>query len=311
MPQLSHRYPIQTVKVILLSSLLLFISGCSLVKNAIMANLMNSLGGIEEIYLTEDDPELVRESMPTNLKLMELMIQQSPDNPELLLSTSQAFTMYGYAFVMRDAELAMSVDVQESMRITKRARKLLRRARRYAFGALEVKYPGFSAEYNTEPEKALLRVGKGDVSLLYWTAAAWGSLISASKDDPAAIIELPNVGYLLERALALDETYDSGALPELMFSYTLSRPGAGSGAEAEALSHYERALELSRGRRASLLVSYAESISVSRQDKEQFFSLLDRALAIDVDEDPSSRLANILAQDRALWLKGRVDELFF
>lgn len=309
MPQLTHRYPIRPVKVILLSSLLLFSSGCSLVKNAIMSNLMGSISGIEGIYLTEDDPQLVRESMPTNLKLMELMIQQSPDSPDLLLSTSQAFTMYGYAFVMRDAELAMSVNVKESMRITKRARKLLRRAKGYAFRALEIKYPGFSNEYNAEPEKTLLKVGKEDVPLLYWTAAAWGSLISASKDVPAAIIELPNVGYLIERALALDESFDNGALHELMFSYSLSRPGGGS--DVEALAHYERALELSRGKRASLLVSYAESVSVSRQDREQFLSLLDQALAIDIDEDPSSRLANVLAQERALWLKGRVDELFF
>ncbi len=311
MPQPTHHQLNQTVRLILLSSLLLFTSSCSLIKNAAIASLMNSFGGIDKIYLTENDPELVRESMPTNLKLMELMIQQSPDNADLLLSTSQAFTIYGYAFVMRDAELAMSVDVQESMRITRRARKLLRRAKGYAFRALEVKYPGFSDAYNAEPEKTLLKVGKENVPLLYWTAAAWGSLISASKDVPAAIIELPNVGYLLERALALDESFDNGALHELMFSYALSRPGGGSDAEVEAISHYERALELSQGKRASVFVSYAESICVTKQDRGQFISLLDRALAVDVDEDPSSRLANILTQERARWLKGRVDELFF
>jgi len=70
-------------------------------------------------------------------------------------------------------------------------------------------------------------------------------------------------------------------------------------------------LELSEGSRASLYISYAESISVSNQNKEEFLELLDKALAVDVDEIPGQRLANILAQERAQRLRKRVDELFF
>jgi len=47
------------------------------------------------------------------------------------------------------------------------------------------------------------------------------------------------------------------------------------------------------------------------KDKDEFISLLERALSIDINENPSSRLANIIAQERAQWLMERVDELFF
>ena len=70
-------------------------------------------------------------------------------------------------------------------------------------------------------------------------------------------------------------------------------------------------MELSEGSRASLYISYAESISVRNQDKEEFLELLDKAQAVDVNEIPGQRLANILAQERAQWLRERVDELFF
>jgi predicted anti-sigma-YlaC factor YlaD len=96
-----------------------------------------------------------------------------------------------------------------------------------------------------------------------------------------------------------------------MFTYTLSRPDGGSSAPEVAKQHYNRALELSEGSRASLYISYAESISVRNQDKEEFLELLDKAQAVDVNEILGQRLANILAQERAQWLRERVDELFF
>ncbi len=278
----------------------------------VLGSVLNSAGdSISAIYLSEDDPDLVRESLPTNMKLIELLIQQSPGNPVLLTSACQVFTVYAYAFIVRDAEIALDENFSESRRLTKRGGKLLLRARNYGMAALEAKYPGFGKSYSSDPQSALARVSKEDLPILYWTAAAWGLLISSSQDNPSAIIELPNVGHFIERGLELDESYDKGSLHDLMFTYTLSRPDGGSSAPEVAKQHYNRALELSEGSRASLYISYAESISVRNQDKEEFLELLDKAQAVDVNEIPGQRLANILAQERAQWLRERVDELFF
>jgi len=38
--------------------------------------------------------------------------------------------------------------------------------------------------------------------------------------------------------------------------------------------------------------------------------MLERALEIDPDKDERSRLMNLIAQRRARWLLGRIDELF-
>jgi predicted anti-sigma-YlaC factor YlaD len=291
--------------------LFMTLSGCS-VREFVLGSVFNSAGdSISAIYLSENDPDLVRESLPTNMKLIELLIQQSPGNPALLTSACQVFTVYAYAFILRDAEIVMDENFSESRRLAKRGKKLLLRARDYGMEAFEAKYPGFGKSYASDPKSALTKVSNEDLSLLYWTAASWGLLISSSKDNPAAIVELPNMGHFLERGLELDESYDRGSFHDLMFTYTLSRPDGGSSAPEIAIKHYNRAMKLSEGSRASLYISYAESISVSNQNKEEFLELLDKALAVDVDEIPGQRLSNILAQERAQWLRERVDELFF
>jgi predicted anti-sigma-YlaC factor YlaD len=52
-------------------------------------------------------------------------------------------------------------------------------------------------------------------------------------------------------------------------------------------------------------------VSVAGPDRAEFERLLDRALAVDADAAPEFRLANLIAQRRAAWLRTRVDELFF
>jgi predicted anti-sigma-YlaC factor YlaD len=54
----------------------------------------------------------------------------------------------------------------------------------------------------------------------------------------------------------------------------------------------------------------AESVALQNQDRAGFEELLKRALAIDPDAAPQSRLQNLIAQRRARWLLSRMDELF-
>ena len=69
-------------------------------------------------------------------------------------------------------------------------------------------------------------------------------------------------------------------------------------------------MQLSGGRRAAPLVSFAETVDVAIQDRVEFKKLLDQALAINIDDAPDQRLSNIIAQRRARWLLGRMDRLF-
>jgi predicted anti-sigma-YlaC factor YlaD len=112
---------------------------------------------------------------------------------------------------------------------------------------------------------------------------------------------------MLDRALALNESWDAGALHEFKVLFAGSKPG---GTDATVIrKHYDRALELSKGFRAGLYLAYAEAVAVPAQDKREFQMLIERALAIDPDAVPQERLTTLLAQRRARWLMTRLDDL--
>jgi predicted anti-sigma-YlaC factor YlaD len=148
------------------------------------------------------------------------------------------------------------------------------------------------------------------VPLLYWTATAWAAAISLSKDNPELVAQLPAVEALMDRALELDDSYGRGAIHTFLVTYEMSRQGAPGDPAARAREHFEQAMARSEGKDAAPLVALAEAVAVKQQDVKEFESLLNRALAIDPDANPDTRLLNVVMQRRARWLLSREAELF-
>ncbi len=286
------------------------LGGCSIKKMAVN-KIGDALASGGSTFESDDDPDLVGEALPFSLKLLESLLAESPRHTGLLLAATSGFTEYSYAFVGQPAERAFTVNLEESNELRGRSRRLYLRARAYGMRALEVRYPGFGSALDNDPAAALARVRKRNVPLLYWTAAAHGLMISASKADPERIAELPVVEAFVRRAIELDETWNEGALPEFLIDIEAARSGVNRAEiQSRMRRDYDQALSLSGGRRASLFVSYAENSSIPAQNRAQFRELLERALSIDPSQHPETRLANLIAQRRARWLLGRIDELF-
>jgi predicted anti-sigma-YlaC factor YlaD len=191
-----------------------------------------------------------------------------------------------------------------------RARRLYLRAQGYGLRGLEVKHPGFGKALLANPKTAVRTATKPDVPLLYWTAAAWASAISLSKDHPELIGQIPVMEALMDRALELDESWGQGSIHTFMISYEMSRSGAAGDPAARARKHFHRAMALSKGTDASPLVALAEAVTIQKQDVQEFESLLNQALAINPDANPDLRLRNTVMQRRARWLLSRQSELF-
>jgi len=298
------------MRLAILCLIVLSASGCS-IKKVAMSKLGDALAGTGTTFESDDDPDLVGESLPFALKLMESVLAESPTHAGLLLATASGFTEYSYAFVGQRAEQAFTENLEESNALRARSRRLYLRARAYGLRALEVRYPGFNSALDNHLQEALARVKKRDVPLLYWTAAAQGLAISASKDDPEMIAQFPAVEAFVRRALQLDPDWNEGALPEFLINLEAAKSGTtAADRQIHMKSFYEQALRLSGGTRASLFVSYAENAAIPTQNRAQFRDLLERALHVDPDQHPEMRLANLLAQRRARWLLGRTDDLF-
>ena len=290
--------------------LLAFCSGCSIKKLAVnkLGNMLASSGSNFE---SDEDPELVAAAIPFGLKLYEGLLAESPKHTGLLLAAASGFTEYAYAFVDLKAEEAKEESVDRAEALRERARKLYLRANRYGMRGLEARYPGFGAALDNDAVSALKRVRKADVPLLYWTAASLGLAVSSSKGSPEMIGQLPLVEMIVNRVAELDETFDNGAVPEFLITLEAARSGVKLEDQEKAMrQHFDRAMEISKGKRAGTYVSFAENASVPAQNAAEFKSLLEKALAVDVDADPSTRLANVIAQRRARWLLAHQSELF-
>ncbi len=74
--------------------------------------------------------------------------------------------------------------------------------------------------------------------------------------------------------------------------------------------HFDRVVELTGGQLASPFVTMAETMSVQKQDRAGFESLLKKAIEIDVNAKPQWRLQNMIMQQRANWLLSRKGDLF-
>jgi predicted anti-sigma-YlaC factor YlaD len=147
------------------------------------------------------------------------------------------------------------------------------------------------------------------VPLLYWMAASWGSAIGLGVDKPELVIDMPAVRALAERALALDESWNKGALHEMFISLD-SLPEALGGSAARAREHFTRAIELQKGLSPGPYVALAMGVAMPAQDREEFVRLLQAALAIDPEKDPSVRLVTIVQQRRARALLDHIDTMF-
>jgi len=295
----------------LLSGLLVMgaATGCSVNKFAVN-KLGNALAESGTTFASDDDPELVAAATPFSLKLIESLLAASPDHQGLLFAAASGFTKYSYAFVQQDADRLEDEDVARAAEVRARARRLYLRARDYGLRGLATRHRDFGARLRADPPATVAEATVRDVPLLYWTAAAWGAALAISKDQPELVADQAIVEALIDRALALDEDDDDGAIHGFLISYELVRQGAGGDPAARAPMHFDRAVALTHGQLAGPYVALAEGVSVSHQDRREFEALLHQALAVDPDARPEWRLANLILQRRARWLLSRADQMF-
>ena len=286
-------------------------TGC---RSAALSLAADAVAQSGSTYASDDDPELVRGAVPFGLKTMEGLLAENPRHEALLTALASGFTQYAYAFVQFDADAAdLRGDLQTARAGRVRAQRLYLRARDYGLRGLDVRRKGFADALRAGGDRAraaLAKAKKGDVPLLYWTAASWALAISNGKGDMALVAELPVPIEMMERALALDEAWGEGAIHEFFITYDATRSPAEGGGPERAKAHLDRALALSMNKKLGPLVAYAEGVLVQSQDRAAFTRILEGVLRADAEAVPKYRLVNVLAQRRARLLLDHCDELF-
>lgn len=265
----------------------------------------SAMASATSVYDTDNDPEFVRLAAPSTLKTIEMLLTQAPNHPDLLLTACSGFAQYSYAFLHVEAEVR-AADADAAKELRNRAGKMYQRARVYCMHGLEVRHPGVNAKALAADPVAVLKpvkppMTKADVPWLYWTAASWGAELSLAPNQFARLPELAIVRAMLNRAKALDDTWEHGAIYEALIPFDGLPPLLG-GSAAAARADYEKAMQLSNGKSVFAPVALAATTT----DPIEKRKLLEQALAVDVSTLTSRRLTNLIGQRYARALLGSV-----
>jgi hypothetical protein len=299
--------------VLLILSVALLLSGCSMTRIAANQTALILLQGMAA-YERETDITLAEKALPANLKMIEGLLEVSPNNSKLLLLICYGFNQYAFGFIEYQIDAAdKSYDFETKNRVIAQAVDYYQRAMHYGLKLLDQSQNNFSKLYDKDPERlseALQSFKKEHVPGLFWTAYAWISLINLQQQDPSKLAKLTHVDRIMKRVLELDETYYFGGVHLFYGAYYGGRPALLGGSPDKARIHLEQAIEISKGKYLLSKFLLAKYVAVPIQDRDLFESTLQSIIKAPPDLFPEQALANRIAQRYAKqWLQF-ADDLF-
>lgn len=264
------------------------------------------------------DYEIFGQAVPSAMLQSEALVRVSPHNEDLLTGLAKTYVVYAYGWLGDEWERADERgDFERADELEQRVMLLYRRATELSMrvvrqhdddGQLDAILKG----HKVEPLRAYLRkvyTDQDDVAGLYYAGLAWGSVMANSGGDLAVLADAPLARALMERSVELDPTYaDAGGLA-VLGTVEASFPELFGGDLAKAKGYYDRALEICKRRNHLILLSYAKTYAVAKQDRALFLSLLNEILTAP-DQGDDVRMNNKVARHRAKRYVKRVDDWF-
>ena len=269
------------------------LSGCAAIIGSVTGGIASDLS---DAILDSDDPATVRDGAPAYLIMLDALLRRSGENADLLRAAASLNGAYATAFVADES----------------RRRAFATKAFEFALRAtcLDI---AWTCEVRTlsfaELERNVQSLERDDVPAAYALATAWAGWIQAHSDDWNAIADLARVKPILVRVVELDEAYDHGGPRLYMGVFETLLPPSSGGRPEVGREHFERVLELTRGRHLMAKVFFAESYARMVFDRELHDRLLTEVLSAD-PKAPGLTLMNTIAQEQARALMESSDDYF-
>jgi hypothetical protein len=248
----------------------------------------------------ESDVVLAREAAPGQLKTVEGFWLASPENGNYLRILAQGYCEYAFGFLQDDHEaLEQAGKTDEAAVVGKRATGLYLRGMNYGLKILGGSWEKALHGDLTAFEKKVKGAGKGKVEGMFFTALGLASAINLNRDDIDMVAYLPKAKMMFERIVELDETfYNGGAHMALGMINTAQGDAIGGNTEA-GKKHFERAIEITKGKYLMPKVLFAMNYGVVTGNQKFFHDTLVEVLNTSPAIWPEQRLANELAHIRA------------
>ncbi len=273
--------------LLVLLALVLMTTGCGTVRKMTINSAVPTFEDFTILFNKNDDPQTVKEALPTILLTIDGMVSVSPKNKDLLALASQAYCAYSLGFIEdEDPE---------------RAKKLYIKGRDYGLQALKLKrsFRRAMEKPGSDFNAAVDKFGKSSVPALFWTGACWGSYINLSKTDVKNLFDVPKVSALMNKVVELQEDYFYGGAHLFLGSYYSTMPSLMGGGADKANTEFQKAFEISENKFLMHHLFYAKYYAVLLQDKELFEQELQ--MIIDAPDDilPEQQLGTYVTKQKA------------
>ena len=279
----------------------IFIAGIVLLSifNMSCVSLKDVVGDIVETIECYNDPETIRQGVPTILILLDSLVLSDPRNVDLLYSAANAYNTYCQAFLIDEENL-------------ERAKKLFEIGKRHGFHLFENK--GYVHDLHAisviDLERTVKQLNKKDIPYLFTTASVWMGWILTNIDSMKAIADLPKAFVLMNRVLELDDEYKNGAIHIFYGIYFAVQPRNSGRDLVKSKSHFEKAMRISGEGSLLPLVTFAEYYARATLDDKLFTETLNKVINTDAGIRPDIRLSNEIAISRANYLLENIEDLF-
>jgi hypothetical protein len=270
-----------TVLAAPLVALLLLSTGCSMSKMVVRGTLSIMDGSVDAMN-RETDLALAAAAIPANLKLIEGLINEDPNNTLLREYAAQAF--YGYSFGFIE-----DTDRQRASALYLRCLDNAQQALNQSGVALSV-----MKARPDDVEAAVADAGQRAVPGMFWTASCLAKWVDMNRDDP----------------MAVDERFYYGGAHIFFGVYYGSVAPMFGGDYAKSEQHFAAATSITGGRLLMVDLMYAQFLARQRLDREAFHQRLTRVIGAPDDLYPEMALANAIARDKARKLLAKEDEWF-
>ena len=280
-------------KVLLILVLSSLSSGCAiLVSNAASSFSSNLAAAV----LNQNDPEIVRDGLPTLMLTMDSMIEGSPNDPQLLAAGASLYVIYGAVFANGE----------------ERSMKLTDRARHYGLRAMCETYEPSCIWPNVTYDEflnTLNGIGSKDADILFSYGLSSLAYLRARSSSWSTVAEFPLIQALFDHYLSISgDSVNSSVYTYMGIMHSLRPPTLGGEPEL-AREFFEKAITESLGNDLNAKLEYARGYAKLMYDRE----LHDRLLNEVIDANPNHNgfvLTNILAQEEAVKLLTEADEYF-
>ena len=268
--------------------------GCASMANSAAVNFASNLS---TAILNQDDPELVRDSLPAYLLVLDSLAVSPDATGDVLGAAARLYAAYAVVFVTDPDRSAVLAAHARDYGV----RALCAANRQHSCGIDKLPYADLDLQ--------LAKADSGDASALLSYVIGSLAYIRTHGEDWQSLAELPRIESVLNRLLVISPDRDAAQVNTFLGVLNTLRPAALGGQPERGQIYFEHALELTDRHDLSLLVAYAQGYARLVYDRELHDQLLNEVIQAD-PRQPGYTLFNTLAQRQAAELLASADDYF-